>query len=244
MHYYKFNIADWNLSTSHLSLQEEAVYFRLVNYYYDTEKPIPKETQSVIRRLRLGSDTDIVELILDEFFELTDKGWVHCRCEKILKEYRKTAKKNKENGAKGGRPSKHAASSITHEKPSGFPDESQKNPNYKPITNNHKPITTTKGKEKPKRFVPPSVEEVRDYVFEKGYSFDPESFVAYYDSNGWKVGKNRMKNWKACCVTWNNRDKSNGNAKGKHDITFDDINDTDWIKNVDPAVYSRTGGNG
>ena len=62
MHYYKFNIADWHLATSHLTLEEEAIYFKLVNFYYDTEKPIPLETQMVIRRLRLGSYVDSVGL--------------------------------------------------------------------------------------------------------------------------------------------------------------------------------------
>lgn len=141
MHYYKFNIPDWNLGTSHLDLVEEAVYFRLINFYYDTEKPIPLETQSVFRKLRMGSESVIGQQILDEFFTKTDKGYVHGRCEKDLKEFRKTAKKNKENGAKGGRPRKTKVCEQTQEKPSGLPDESQKNPNHKPITNNHKPIT-------------------------------------------------------------------------------------------------------
>ena len=70
MHYYKFNIADWHLATSHLSLEEEAIYFRLINYYYDTEQAIPEETQSVIRRLRLGSNSEIVGIILKEFFTI------------------------------------------------------------------------------------------------------------------------------------------------------------------------------
>lgn len=54
----------------------------------------------------------------------------------------------------------------------------------------------------PKGFVKPSVEDVKAYCEEKGYAFDPESFVAYYDSNGWMVGKSKMKNWKAACTTW------------------------------------------
>ena len=54
MHYYPFNIADFNLHTAHLTLEEEAVYRRLIDFYYDTEQPIPVETQPVIRRLRLG----------------------------------------------------------------------------------------------------------------------------------------------------------------------------------------------
>ena len=58
-----------------------------------------------------------------------------------------------------------------------------------------------------KRFVPPSVEEVKAYIDEKGYSINPDSFVDYYTSNGWHVGRNKMKDWKACVRSWNNREK-------------------------------------
>jgi len=141
MHYYKFNIADWHLGTSHLSLTEEAIYFRLINHYYDTEAPIPLETQSVIRRLRLGSDTEAFQLILDEFFAKTEKGYVHERCEINLKEYRKQNKKNAANGAKGGRPKTGAASEQTQDKPTGLISESQNNPNQEPLTTNQEPLT-------------------------------------------------------------------------------------------------------
>ena len=70
MHYYKFNISDWHLATSHLSLEEEAVYFKLINFYYDSERPIPLETQSVIRRLRLANHKETFALVLEEFFNL------------------------------------------------------------------------------------------------------------------------------------------------------------------------------
>jgi hypothetical protein len=56
------------------------------------------------------------------------------------------------------------------------------------------------------QFVPPTVEEVRAYVTEKGYRIDPEAFVAFYASKGWKVGTTPMKSWQAACVTWSKRD--------------------------------------
>jgi len=144
VHYYKFSITAWGLSTAHLSLVEEAIYFRLVNFYYDTEAPIPLETQSVFRRLRMGNESVIAMAILDEFFVKTEKGYVHEHCEELLKEFKKTKKKNKTNGGKGGRPRKDAASSETQEKPSGFPDETESepsgNPNHKPLTINQEPI--------------------------------------------------------------------------------------------------------
>lgn len=148
MHYYKFNIADWNLSTAHLTLEEEAIYFRLINFYYDTESPIPLEIHSVMRRLRLGSDESIVVAILQEFFTKTDKGFVHSRCEEILKDYRKTIKNNRSNGARGGRPRNGADCSETKNKPSGFSKETEQeptdNPNQEPLTTNHKPETNKK----------------------------------------------------------------------------------------------------
>lgn len=55
----------------------------------------------------------------------------------------------------------------------------------------------------------PTLEEVQAYATEKGYSVDAELFIAFYESNGWKVGKNPMKSWRAALVTWQKR---NANA--------------------------------
>lgn len=59
------------------------------------------------------------------------------------------------------------------------------------------------------RFVPPTVDDVRAYCTEQGYRIDPERFVAYYESNGWKVGRNSMRDWRAACRTW-----ARGNSTG------------------------------
>ena len=56
------------------------------------------------------------------------------------------------------------------------------------------------------RFVKPSVEEVATYCREKGYGIDAQHFVDYYDSNGWKVGKNPMQDWRATVRSWARRD--------------------------------------
>ena len=57
------------------------------------------------------------------------------------------------------------------------------------------------------RFAPPSVADVNDYINEKGYQVDADAFVGFYESNGWMVGKNKMKDWKAAVRTWNGRDR-------------------------------------
>ena len=53
-----------------------------------------------------------------------------------------------------------------------------------------------------KKFVKPTVEEVRSYCAERGNNVDPQQFIDHYESNGWKVGRNSMKDWKAAVRTW------------------------------------------
>lgn len=55
---------------------------------------------------------------------------------------------------------------------------------------------------KTKRFSPPTVEEVRAYCIERRNNVDAERFVDYYTANGWQVGKNKMRDWKAAVRTW------------------------------------------
>ena len=55
---------------------------------------------------------------------------------------------------------------------------------------------------KNKYFVPPTFEEVLAYCQERGNDVNPEKWLSYYQSNGWKVGKNPMKNWQAAIRTW------------------------------------------
>lgn len=52
------------------------------------------------------------------------------------------------------------------------------------------------------RFVKPTVDEVRAYAAQKGYAVDADKFVNYYESNGWRVGRSPMKNWKAAVANW------------------------------------------
>lgn len=56
------------------------------------------------------------------------------------------------------------------------------------------------------RFIPPTVNDVRAYCKDCGYSIDPERFVDFYTSNGWRVGKNPMRDWKAKVREWASRE--------------------------------------
>ena len=122
-----------------------------------------------------------------------------------------------ENGKKGGRPK------LTDEKPPvkvGNPPK----PMVREGERDGEGEREEEGKggkaDKPPtrhRFVPPSVEEINGYCQEHGYSVDAERFVNHYTSNGWKVGRNPMKDWKAAVRNWSRQDRKEQN-NGKDDI--------------------------
>ena len=64
----------------------------------------------------------------------------------------------------------------------------------------NKTIKTKKGGEQ--KFSPPALEEIKSYCLERKNSVDSEKFLSHYTSNGWKVGKNKMVDWKAAVHTW------------------------------------------
>ena len=67
---------------------------------------------------------------------------------------------------------------------------------------------------KPKKnshFVPPTLAEVQAHCTERHNQIDPEAFISFYESNGWMVGKNKMKSWKAAIVTWEKREPKKSN---------------------------------
>ena len=73
------------------------------------------------------------------------------------------------------------------------------------IDNNKKDINKLISK---KDFVKPNVEDVRKYCVERQNSVDAEKFVDFYEAKGWMIGKNKMKDWKACVRTWERKQKN------------------------------------
>ena len=76
---------------------------------------------------------------------------------------------------------------------------------------------------KAKRFVKPTLSEIEQYCIERNNNVDAQHFYDYYESNGWKVGKNSMKDWKACVRTWerNGYDKPIKKKNNKQDALND-----------------------
>lgn len=138
-----------------------------------------------------------------------------------IKTYQRTIEANRQNGRKGGRPRKAKETDGFSEKPTethGEPNETHKNQSTKYKVQSTKYTDSIESIEidasaspsprASKRFSPPGLEEIEAYFAEKGgTAAHAERFRDFYESNGWKVGKNPMKSWKAAASGWMSRDK-------------------------------------
>lgn len=81
-----------------------------------------------------------------------------------------------------------------------------------------KDTKANKSPTKAKRFVKPTLSEIEQYCIERNNNVNAEQFFDYYESNGWKVGKNSMKDWKAAVRTWE-RNRYDQSVKSKNSKT-------------------------
>ena len=80
-------------------------------------------------------------------------------------------------------------------------------------TEQDKDIVKDKAKAKAKRFVKPTLNDLEHYCIERNNDIDVVKFFNYYESNGWKVGKNPMKDWKAAVRTWEKNSTEQSKSK-------------------------------
>lgn len=98
-----------------------------------------------------------------------------------------------------------------------------------------------------RRFTPPTVDDVRAYCNEHGYGIDPEYFVDYYESNGWRVGKNPMRDWKACVRTWVKNEYSRKGGTTNNAVDSRPVAEEDLFAGLTPeqiALYEQYANDG
>lgn len=244
MHHYRRNIGDYAKKAGKLSMLQDGAYNRLIDCCYDREQ-FPTRDQAIDWSWASTSEeVEAVEFILRKFFILQPDGtYVQNRILEELQEYWMFCSEQSEKGKKGGRPKKAVG---IEKKPDGFsqkaggkPVESQRVPK-KSLTTNHQPLTTNQTVKTcvadappTKRFIPPSVGDVTEYVDTRPIKIDPQNFIDHYTANGWRVGRNPMKDWRAAVRTWEKRERqpvvlksvgsSTRNTTLEHDLT-----DTSW----------------
>jgi len=224
MHYYQYNIADFNNATRHLTRVERSVYRDAIDLYYDSEQPLPADDIAQLeRKLLCRSDDEkhALVVILGEFFTLKEGEHHHSRCDLEIEKYRA----NKSSKARAGKASAEArkvqSKSKKAPKTTAIEQNStgveqvlnrcatheQQTSNHKPVTINHKPVKdrTTNNR--------PNFDEVSEYILTREIQINPQKFMDYYSANGWKVGRNPMKDWKAAIRTWEQREFEHGREK-------------------------------
>jgi len=87
MHYYQFNIGDYLSHTKHLDLMEDLAYRRLLDLYYLHERPLNSGIASVARQIGMRDHETEVKTVLEEFFDLSDDGWINQRADKEIKHF-------------------------------------------------------------------------------------------------------------------------------------------------------------
>jgi len=82
------------------------------------------------------------------------------------------------------------------------------------------------------RFKKPTLSELTDYIKGNAYNVDPEAFIDFYESKGWQIGKNTMKDWRAAVRTWNRKEgpKITPSQRQRENDPFTDQEKKDFLK--------------
>lgn len=134
MDWYPRYPAHYDRGTLHLTLAEHGAYCRLIDYYMQSEEPLPENDRALAAVLRCSLDDWMaVAETVRAFFQEVDGKLIHKRCDRELKTQRKNlsrkAQTSRENGKKGGRPK---GSKNKAKKPTGFSEKTEAEPNHNP----------------------------------------------------------------------------------------------------------------
>ena len=200
MNYFQFHIGDYASHTRHLTPIEDLAYRRMLDEYYLKERPLAGDIQAIARQINLRDYESEVSAVLNEFFQETPDGWVNARADQEIAHFQEKREKASSAGRESAK-KRNERSTDVQQTLNGRSTDVQPTKNQEPRTINHKPLKVA--------FQPPTLEEVINEM--TGRTQDPtheaNRFLAYYQSNGWKVGKNPMKSWKAAVTTWVTRNQ-------------------------------------
>ena len=135
MNYFEFYCGDYARDTAHLSLAEHGAFLLLMSAYYSTEKPLPADYVSLFRiaRAMSASEQKAVRAVADEFFPVADDGLRHnARADREIEKAKRRIGTARDNGRKGGRPTKENPAGYPMGNPTGNPPDNP--PGFDPLT--------------------------------------------------------------------------------------------------------------
>ena len=196
MNYYTFHSGDYLRDTSHLTLIEDAIYRRLIDWYYTNESPLPNDIKKISRLIRAVDNVELVGVIVEEFFELSENEWRQCRCDEEIAIYHGKAEKARENGKLGGRPKTKEKANHNQEKTESVIldnlEESESKANQEPRTKNQEPNLNNKNnasedfqkQDESHLYVAPTR---RNYCLFVGWKPEPDTWAIKLKASSYRV---------------------------------------------------------
>lgn len=206
--HFPFYINQYQGILSRYSLEEKGAFISLLCVYLIEDSQLP-ENQDQLFRMCLAFTESERKAILSVKEKVIETGL------EILKYQKEKREKCRESARIGGLARVAKAQAIAQEtlKRSSSNTEKETETEIKKET-----------KKKPKGFIPPSLQDIQNYCKERKNSINPEKWMSHYESNGWKVGKNPMKDWRAAVRTWE------GSSFDKKQESTSTFNPSQWSK--------------
>lgn len=141
----------------------------------------------------------------------------------------------KQSASKRQAQSKHTASTsqaeVKHEASTSQRNKEQGTRNIE--LKNKEPVVVA--------FRPPTLDEVKEYCDERNSGISAEHFYDYYSSNGWQVGRTKMKDWKAAVRTWERTEFKRSEPKTTTTLSDGDFISHDWDYDKLQAIAEARG---
>ena len=203
--YYRWFPGDYLRDTGSLTLLEHGVYRMLLDHYYcEGELPSEKKRLYHLLRAKKSSEINAINFIVEKYFSIDGERLVNRRANVEILKRKEFIEKQSIKGKRsaevkyGNRGSTAVVTVVQPDSNLSLPLPSP-SLDLKDQSQKQRRVTRTKV---PVRFTIPTIEEVEEYCLLRKNNVDARKFHAFYSSNGWRVGKNPMKKWKAAVVTW------------------------------------------
>lgn len=176
-------------------------FFQAYHSYLEAMEPLTDEECGRLFRalLRYSAGDEVGELCGNERFVFPS---MRQQIDRDARSYDEKCERNRRNGALGGT-RKAQLSSERYRTP---PKEKEKEK------------AKEKKKEKDVVFVPPTPRQVREYCTQRSNTVDPDKFVDYYEANGWRLGSNSVRDWKALVRSWERKEPGGQNPFLREDV--------------------------
>lgn len=210
--YFPVYLSDYVSQSRKLTMLQRGALIDLSVLYFQENLKISYTKEHIYRMIfAFTSEEQVaIDFILENFFiksenKPTGLCWVSNELNNIANKVLKRLNASRENGKKGGRGNIKKNKPIA--KPIGYDLVNLDKSILNEIKLNEIKLNKTN------KFIKPTIQEIKNYCLTRNNQIDYEQFFNYYEANGWKVGKNTMKDWQACIRTWERNRHNNKNYK-------------------------------